>query len=99
MGAQRKTKKNDTKDNDTRVRGPLDNTGKLILEGHGPNQPKPEKNAIGKTTLEIAPDLEATKEQAAEALRSQKIPAGQRDVVSDFYKNLTPEKGKGPEKK
>jgi hypothetical protein len=99
VGGQRKTRKNDTKDKDTRVRGPLDNKGNLILTGHGPDQPKPEKNAIGKTTLEIAPDLEATKEQAAEALRSQKIPASQRDVVGDFYKYLTPEKGKAAEKK
>ena len=70
----------------------------MILEGFGPDQPKPEKNVLGKSTLEIAPDLEMTKEQATELLRSQKIPAAQRDLVSDFYKHLTPEKGKKPEK-
>lgn len=71
----------------------------MILEGYGPNQPKPEKNVLGKTTLDIAPDLDLTKEQAAELLRSQKIPAAQKDVVSDFYKQLAPDRRKPDEKK
>jgi hypothetical protein len=99
VGGKRKTRENETKNKDSRVRGPIDPTGGLILQGHGPNQPKPEKNAIGKTTLDIAPDLHETREQATEALRNQKVPAAQRDVVSEFYKNLTPEKRSGPERK
>jgi hypothetical protein len=99
VGGRRKTRENETKDKNTRARGQLDPKGGLILEGHGPDQPKPEKSAIGKTTLDIAPDLNETRQQATEALRSQKVPAAQRDVVSEFYKNLTPERGKPAEKK
>jgi hypothetical protein len=53
-------------------------------------QPKPSDK--GKTTVELGPTILEAREQATEALRTQKVPAAQRDLVSDFYRNLAPDK-------
>ena len=68
--------------------------GRISYAGQGPVQPKPGQDFKGKSTVELGPDLSDAREQAAEALRQQKIPGAQRDLVSDFYKNLTPPKNK-----
>ncbi len=37
-------------------------------------------------------DLDQAKQQASEALKQQKISQTQKNVVTDFYKNLAPGK-------
>ncbi len=64
--------------------------GKLSFGGYGPIQPKPAEK--GKTTVELGATIQEAREQAVEALRQQKVPAAQRDLVSEFYKNLGPNK-------
>jgi hypothetical protein len=71
----------------------------MRITGQGPVQPKPEKDGLGLTTTEMAGDLVKAKDQAIEALRQQKIGSAQRDLVTDFYKNLTPEGDRAKPKK
>jgi hypothetical protein len=62
----------------------------MKLAGQGPQQPKPARDAVGQTTVDLQTEITQAREQASEALRQQKIGAAQRDIVSDFYKNLAP---------
>jgi hypothetical protein len=91
QGGRRDEKVNDTGSEDERVRGEL-TAGKMRGSGTGPVQPKPAREGIGKTTVEMSADLSEARNQASEALRQQKVGPAQRDLVSDFYKNLTPER-------
>lgn len=91
QGAKRDEKVNDTANQDERLRSQYDPKGKMRVTGQGPVQPKPEKDGLGLTTQEMAGDLVHAKDQAIEALRQQRVGTAQRDLVSDFYKNLTPE--------
>jgi hypothetical protein len=87
-GGLRKETANDTNSKNERARSPLDPKGKILFHGYDRDQPKPDRDSIGKTTVDIAPGLTETKQQASEALRQQKVPQPQRDLVTDFYKNL-----------
>lgn len=62
----------------------------MKLAGQGPQQPKPARDGVGQTTVDLQADITQAREQAGEALRQQKIGAAQRDIVTDFYKNLAP---------
>jgi hypothetical protein len=42
--------------------------------------------------------VEEAKAEATEALRQQKVPSAQRDLVGEFYKNLTPQTPAAPKK-
>ena len=92
-GGPRREKKNDTDSKQTKDAGQYNPQGKLFMKGYGPEMPKPDKDTLGKSTVDLAPDLMEAGEQAGETLRQQKVPAAQRDVVGEFYKNLTPQKG------
>jgi hypothetical protein len=75
---------------DTRVKSPHEPDGKLQFSGLGPDQPKPDRSTIGKTTVQIGGDLLKAQDQAAEALRQQRVAPGQRELVTGFYKKLNP---------
>jgi len=92
-GGPRRERKNDTDNKQSKDAGQYQPQGKLFMKGYGPDMPKPDKDTLGKATVDLATDLLEAGEQAGEALRQQKVPAAQRDVVGDFYKNLTPQKG------
>lgn len=96
QGAKRDEKVNDTASEEERIRSQFETKGKMRITGQGPVQPKPEKEGLGLTTAEMADSLVKAKDQAIEALRQQKVGSAQRDLVSDFYKNLTPESEKKP---
>ena len=95
-GGKRMDRANDTNSKNERARSPLDPKGKILFQGYGQDQPKPDRDSIGKTTVDIAPGLTETKQQASEALRQQKVPQPQRDLVTDFYKNLVEQGQKKP---
>ncbi len=100
QGARRNETVNETSSEDERVRAEQQSKGKMRVTGQGPVQPKPDKDGLGLTTLEMADSLVKAKDQAIEALRQQKVGSAQRDLVTDFYKNLTPEsEKKSPPKK
>jgi hypothetical protein len=91
-GGQRRETKNDTDNTLTKDAGNHKPEGKLFMKGYGPEMPKPDKDTIGKATVDLAGDLMEASEQAGETLRQQKVPSAQRDLVGEFYKNLTPQK-------
>ena len=100
QGGKRDEKVNDTASEEERIRSQYETKGKMRMVGQGPVQPKPEKDGLGLTTMEMADSLAKAKDQAIEALRQQRVGAAQRDLVTDFYKNLTPEsERKAPPKK
>jgi hypothetical protein len=91
-GGERSEIINDTKSEDTEAKSKTANTGKLTVVGEGPKQGKPGKDQV-KNRAELTPaELDQAKQQASEALKQQKISQTQRDVVSEFYKNLAPGK-------
>jgi myosin heavy subunit len=82
-----------TKSEDTTAQGKSNPSGKMTVVGTGPKQGKPGKDLV-KNRLELSPaELDQAKQQASEALKQQKISQTQRDVVTDFYKNLAPSNG------
>lgn len=82
-----------TKSEDTTAQGKSNPAGKMTVVGQGPKQGKPGKDMV-KNRMELSPaDLDQAKQQASEALKQQKISQTQRDVVTDFYKNLAPSGG------
>jgi len=95
-GGKRGDRANETDSKNERARSPLDPKGKILFQGFGPEQMKPDRDSIGKTTVDIGPGLVETKQQATEALRQQKVPQPQRDLVTDFYKNLVEQGQKKP---
>ncbi|MCS6976524.1 MAG: hypothetical protein NZM31_05875 [Gemmatales bacterium] len=97
-GGRRGERATDTDSKNERARSPLDPKGKILFQGYGPQQVKPDRNSIGKTTVDIGPELVETRQQATEALRQQKVPPQQRDLVSEFYKNLIEQGQKKPTK-
>lgn len=70
--------------------------GKMKLAGQGPVQNKPARDAVGQATIDLQAELTEARQQAAEALRQQRIGTAQRDLVSDFYKNLVPGRAEPP---
>jgi hypothetical protein len=98
-GGKRGERANDTDSKNERARSPLDPKGKIQFHGFGPDQMKPDRDSIGKTTIDIGPGLTESKQQASEALRQQKVPQPQRDLVTDFYKNLVEKGEKKPANK
>jgi len=97
-GGLRKDRANETKSKDERARSPLDPKGKIHFKGYGPEQPKPDKDTVGKTTVELGEGIQESGQQATEALRGQRIPQAQKNVVGDFYSNLA-DPNKDKEKK
>lgn len=91
-GGRRGERATDTDSKNERARSPLDPKGRILFQGYGPQQTKPDRDSIGKTTVEIGPGLVETRQQATEALRQQRVPPQQRDLVNEFYRNLI-EKG------
>lgn len=89
-GGRRKEEYSDTDAKDERLGPQYDPKGKIRVTGQGPVQPKPEKDGVGLTTLELSTELNEASQQASEALRQQKVAPSQRDLVTDFYKNLNP---------
>jgi hypothetical protein len=82
----------DTKSEDTNAKTKSSNNGKLTVVGEGPKQGKPGKDQV-KTRVTLTPaELDQAKQQASEALKQQKISQTQKNVVTDFYKNLAPGK-------
>ena len=98
-GGPRSETKNDTNSKLTKDAGQHSPQGKLFMKGYGPEQPKPDRDTIGKATVDLAPSLLEASEQAGETLRQQKVPTAQRDLVGEFYKNLTPQKTPGKSSK
>lgn len=99
-GGLRKDRANETKNKDERARSPLDPKGKIQFKGYGPEQPKPDRDSVGKTTVEIGEGILESKHEATEALRGQRIPQAQKNVVTDFYSNLVdPNRDKKKEEK
>lgn len=94
-GGRRKDQYNDTDSKDEKLSPQYDPKGKMRVIGQGPIQPKPEKDGVGMSTLELSSELSEANQQANEALRQQKVAPSQRDLVNDFYKNLNP-KAKEP---
>jgi len=91
-GGLRDEKLDDTKSEDTNAKTKSSNNGKLTVVGEGPKQGKPGKDQV-KDRLVLSPaELDQAKQQASEALKQQKISQTQKNVVSDFYKNLAPGK-------
>jgi hypothetical protein len=83
---------NDTNSEDTTSKGKSTNNGKLIVVGEGPKQGKPGKDNV-KERITLSPaELDQAKQQASEALKQQRISQTQKNVVTDFYKNLAPGK-------
>ncbi len=95
-GGRRAERATDSDSKNQRARSPLDPKGKILFQGYGPQQVKPDRDSIGKTTVDIGPGLVQTRQQATEALRQQKVPPQQRDLVSEFYKNLIEQGQKKP---
>lgn len=91
QGGRRNERVNATESKDERQRGDP-TAGKMRVVGVGPVQNKPDKNAQPGAVVDVAAEMNQAREQATEALRQQKVGPAQRDLVSDFYKNLTPEK-------
>jgi DNA repair exonuclease SbcCD ATPase subunit len=87
-GGKRKEKATDTDNKEERARAPIDPKGRILFQGYGPQQMKPDRDFVGKTTVDIGPALEETRHQASEAVRQQKLPQAQRDMVHEFYRNL-----------
>ncbi len=58
------------------------------MKGYGPEMPKPDKDTLGKATVDLAPDLIEAGEQTGEAIGQQKVPAAQRGLGGGFYKKL-----------
>jgi hypothetical protein len=92
-GGQRDETLDKTKSEDTTAQGKSNPAGKMTVVGQGPKQGKPGKDMV-KNRMELSPaELDQAKQQASEALKQQKISQTQRDVVTDFYKNLAPAGG------
>jgi hypothetical protein len=70
----------------------------MKVSGQGPVQPKPARDVVGQSTIDLQAELVEARQQAGESLRQQRIGTAQRDLVSDFYKNLVPG-GTAPPKK
>lgn len=72
----------------------FDPKGQLTVKGQGAKQTRPDPKSRRQTTAEQAVEIGEAREKATEAMRSQRLPAAQQGVVSEFYKNLAPEKEK-----
>ncbi len=91
-GGQRDEKIDETKSEDTNTKTKSSNNGKLTVVGEGPKQGKPGKDQVKDRIVLSSADLDQAKQQASEALKQQKISQTQKNVVTDFYKNLAPGK-------
>ena len=91
-GGARDEKIDDTKSEDTNAKTKSTNNGKLTVVGEGPKQGKPGKDQVKDRMVLSSADLDQAKQQASEALKQQKISQTQKNVVTDFYKNLAPGK-------
>ncbi|HQR05245.1 MAG TPA: hypothetical protein PLN21_00400 [Gemmatales bacterium] len=91
-GGARDEKIDDTKAEDTNTKTKSSNNGKLTVVGEGPKQGKPGKDQVKERIVLSSADLDQAKQQASEALKQQKISQTQKNVVTDFYKNLAPGK-------
>lgn len=91
-GGARDEKIDDTKSEDTNTKTKSSNNGKLTVVGEGPKQGKPGKDQVKERIVLSSADLDQAKQQASEALKQQKISQTQKNVVTDFYKNLAPGK-------
>lgn len=91
-GGARNETIDETKSEDTNAKTKSTNQGKLTVVGDGPKQGKPGKDQIKDRMTVSATELDQAKQQASEALKQQKISQAQKNVVTDFYKNLAPGK-------
>lgn len=82
----------DVKSEDTNAKTKSSNNGKLTVVGEGPKQGKPGKDQVKERIVLSSAELDQAKQQASEALKQQKISQTQKNVVTDFYKNLAPGK-------
>lgn len=82
----------ETKSEDSNAKTKSTNNGKLTVVGEGPKQGKPGKDLVKERVVLTSADLDQAKQQASEALKQQKISQTQKNVVTDFYKNLAPGK-------
>src|SRR5205807_10302244 len=89
-GGLRDEKIDETKSEDTNAKTKSSNNGKLTVVGEGPKQGKPGKDQVKDRIVLSSADLDQAKQQASEALKQQKISQTQKNVVTDFYKNLAP---------
>ncbi|MFO0812827.1 MAG: hypothetical protein U0796_06385 [Gemmatales bacterium] len=91
-GGARDEKLDDTKSEDTNTKTKSTNNGKLTVVGEGPKQGKPGKDQVKERVTISSAELDQAKQQASEAIKQQKISQTQKNVVTDFYKNLAPGK-------
>lgn len=91
-GGVRNEKIDDTKSEDSNAKTKSTDKGKLTVVGDGPKQGKPGKDQVNNRAILTPAELDQTRQQASEALKQQKISQTQRNVVTDFYKNLAPGK-------
>lgn len=91
-GGSRNETIDETKSEDTNAKTKSSNQGKLTVVGDGPKQGKPSKDQLKDRISISSTELDQAKQQASEALKQQKISQAQKNVVTDFYKNLAPGK-------
>lgn len=78
-----------TKSFETKARVPFDAKGKKIFDGYAPGQ-----NFRKKSTSEIIEDIEQARQEASEAIETQRIPKAARDMAKGYFKNLGGQEGK-----
>lgn len=94
-GGQRGEEINDTKSEDSNAKSKHAANGKMTIVGSGPKQDKPTQDPKAKDKITLSTtELDRTRQEAGEALRQSKIGQSQKELVSEFYKNLTPDKKK-----
>lgn len=90
-GAGRRPENKDaaTKSYESKARIPFDSKGKKIFDGYAPGQ-----NFRKKSTSEIIEDIEQARQEASEAIDTQRIPKEARDMAKGYFKNLGGQEGK-----